>query len=121
MYAAGSPLCTFTIARAAAYSAAAQPGLEDGVSAFDVARAWRDRVYRESLTEEQLAALPANPAGDLSDHELSELIGGSCVTCPTMEECGNTLFVTCYLTNGCNPSYDPNCCSSYGWCTTASC
>lgn len=48
---------------------------------IDVKRAWKDREYRASLTPEQLAALPANPAGDswadLSQRELSGLVGGA--------------------------------------------
>jgi mersacidin/lichenicidin family type 2 lantibiotic len=88
------------------------------VIAFDVARAWRDRVYRESLTEEQLASLPANPAGDLTDHELRELTGGSAEPgCETWTYSNQP----CQLTNGSPPSYDPNCCSSFGWCSWESC
>lgn len=39
---------------------------------FDVVRAWKDAKYRRSLSPEQLAQLPENPAGmvELSDSEL---------------------------------------------------
>lgn len=39
---------------------------------FDVVRAWKDAKYRRSLSTEQLAQLPENPAGmvELSDTEL---------------------------------------------------
>ena len=39
---------------------------------FDVVRAWKDAKYRRSLTAEQLARLPENPAGlvELSDEKL---------------------------------------------------
>lgn len=44
----------------------------------DVARAWKDESYRESLTSDQLAALPAHPAGiaELSEEELVAAAGG---------------------------------------------
>ena len=39
---------------------------------FDIVRAWKDESYRQELSEEQLRALPANPAGglELSDADL---------------------------------------------------
>jgi mersacidin/lichenicidin family type 2 lantibiotic len=58
----------------------------------DVIRAWKDPVYRASLSEEERAALPLNPAGvaDLSDDQLR--IGGATVatTAPT---CTNYTFL----------------------------
>jgi mersacidin/lichenicidin family type 2 lantibiotic len=44
---------------------------------FDIVRAWKDESYRHSLSEEQRQALPANPAGELSDEELNAVTGGS--------------------------------------------
>ncbi|MDB5079267.1 MAG: Type 2 lantibiotic, leader peptide domain [Chloroflexi bacterium] len=45
---------------------------------IDIARAWKDEEYRNSLTPEQLAKLPANPVGDfeLQEEELDEISGG---------------------------------------------
>ncbi len=43
---------------------------------FDIARAWKDETYRQSLNEEQLNTLPANPAGELSDADLADVSGG---------------------------------------------
>jgi len=43
---------------------------------FDIVRAWKDEAYRQTLGTEQLQALPANPAGELSDMELAEVFGG---------------------------------------------
>lgn len=42
------------------------------MSDFDVIRAWKDARYRRSLSKEQLAKLPKNPAGlvELTDDEL---------------------------------------------------
>ncbi len=42
---------------------------------FDIVRAWKDETYRQSLDEEQLSMLPANPAGELSDTELATIFG----------------------------------------------
>ena len=45
---------------------------------FDVVRAWKDEMYRQTLNDEQLDALPANPAGglELSDDDLEAVFGG---------------------------------------------
>lgn len=45
----------------------------------DVVRAWRDEEYRNSLTEEERASLPENPAGAavVEDSVLQILAGGS--------------------------------------------
>jgi mersacidin/lichenicidin family type 2 lantibiotic len=44
----------------------------------NVARAWKDAAYRNSLTAEQRAALPAHPAGsiELTSDELQDIVGG---------------------------------------------
>jgi len=51
----------------------------------DVVRAWKDPVYRASLSPEQLAQLPANPAGaiELNDEQLRVASGGTSTTAPT--------------------------------------
>ena len=45
---------------------------------FDVVRAWKDEAYRQTLNDEQLNSLPANPVGalELSDAELENVFGG---------------------------------------------
>jgi mersacidin/lichenicidin family type 2 lantibiotic len=43
---------------------------------FDIARAWKDESYRQTLSEEQLSMLPANPAGEMSEAELASVCGG---------------------------------------------
>jgi mersacidin/lichenicidin family type 2 lantibiotic len=43
---------------------------------FDIARAWKDESYRQTLSEEQLNMLPANPAGEMSEDELASVCGG---------------------------------------------
>ena len=44
----------------------------------DIYRAWRDKEFYNSLSDEERAQLPANPAGimDLQDEALSLLTGG---------------------------------------------
>ena len=43
-----------------------------------IIRAWKDAKYRASLSQEQLAALPANPAGnvEISDEDLGKVVAG---------------------------------------------
>ncbi len=50
---------------------------------LDVARAWKDEVYYQSLSEEQKALVPANPAGEveLSEEDLLSCVGGMMNTC----------------------------------------
>ena len=49
------------------------------MSRSNVIRAWKDPVYRKSLSESELAELPPNPAGsiEISDAELGKVTGGS--------------------------------------------
>ena len=44
-----------------------------------IIRAWKDPEYRADLSEEELAAVPQNPAGaiELTDEELDMAAGGS--------------------------------------------
>jgi mersacidin/lichenicidin family type 2 lantibiotic len=55
-----------------------------GVShmAVDIARAWKDPEYRKTLTPEELASLPGNPAGaaELSQADLDRVSGGAHLT-----------------------------------------
>src|SRR5258708_4045035 len=46
-----------------------------------IIRAWKDRAYRQSLSQEQQAILPEHPAGeiDLADGELYEVQGATIV------------------------------------------
>ncbi len=46
---------------------------------LDIIRAWKDETYRGSLSQEQQAQLPANPAGELelSDAELQSVHGAN--------------------------------------------
>jgi mersacidin/lichenicidin family type 2 lantibiotic len=44
---------------------------------IDVIRAWKDEAYRDALTPQQMAQLPANPAGaiELTEDELAGVDG----------------------------------------------
>jgi mersacidin/lichenicidin family type 2 lantibiotic len=46
---------------------------------IDIIRAWKDESYRASLSQEEQALLPKNPAGgwELSDAELEAIYGTS--------------------------------------------
>ncbi|HLI70041.1 MAG TPA: mersacidin/lichenicidin family type 2 lantibiotic [Ktedonobacteraceae bacterium] len=45
---------------------------------LDVVRAWKDDVYRQSLSDEQADMLPSNPAGELelTSDDLQSVYGG---------------------------------------------
>jgi mersacidin/lichenicidin family type 2 lantibiotic len=48
------------------------------MSKCNVIRAWKDPAYRNSLSQAERAALPANPAGaiEISDVDLGKVAGG---------------------------------------------
>jgi mersacidin/lichenicidin family type 2 lantibiotic len=72
------------------------------MSNIDIARAWKDEEYRNSLTEEQKKQLPENPAGqaEITDEDLGNVSGGMrSETAQT--QCGGS---GCKNTSGaCNP------------------
>jgi mersacidin/lichenicidin family type 2 lantibiotic len=49
------------------------------MSKVNIIRAWKDEAYRMSLSAEERAALPANPAGsiELDDVQLDGVAGGT--------------------------------------------
>lgn len=61
---------------------------------IDIIRAWKDEEFRNSLSEEQKAQLPDNPAGlvDLTDEDLNAVAGGRRYSggfiCTATAECG---------------------------------
>jgi mersacidin/lichenicidin family type 2 lantibiotic len=94
------------------------------MSEFDIIRAWKDEEYRKSLTNEQRASMPANPAGqiELTDADMGAVAGGTAQE-QDLERTGSGLTLGCcssvinecgfswYLgTYGCCPlSYDNYC------------
>ena len=78
------------------------------MSSYDIVRAWKDADYRASLSDAELAQLPANPAGfvELADDDLDQAAGGAPNTLNL--NCVKTYQVGCY-------SYDKICPVSYMW------
>ena len=59
------------------------------MSAKDVIRAWKDEAFRNSLSSEQRAMLPENPAGavELTDADLDPVAGGASHFCTAFPFC----------------------------------
>ncbi len=69
------------------------------MSKIDIVRAWKDEEYRNSLTIDQLAALPENPAGfvELDEQALEASVGGETEAIWTYGCCqGLTNYYTCW-------------------------
>jgi mersacidin/lichenicidin family type 2 lantibiotic len=66
----------------------------------NIIRAWKDPVYRDSLTEAERSAMPGNPAGtsEISNEDLGKASGGHIYTLPytyclcTIAICPHTLL-----------------------------
>ena len=54
-----------------------------------IIRAWKDPLYRNSLSAAERAALPTNPAGsiELSDVDLGNVAGGRVIQLPPSVMC----------------------------------
>jgi mersacidin/lichenicidin family type 2 lantibiotic len=63
---------------------------------LDIARAWKDETYRQTLSEEELNTLPANPAGEVADADL-EAVAGACAPVggafPCVGPCSSNLIL----------------------------
>ena len=78
------------------------------MSNVDIIRAWKDENYRSSLSEEQRALLPDNPAGaiELTDMDLEQIEGaGSSLPVFTVGCCQT--YHTCDFWK-CAQSFIPN-------------
>lgn len=67
----------------------------------NVVKAWKDPVYRASLSSEEKLAMPTNPAGDvlaeLSDAELTNITGAGCGdVCTWTKDCAACPSWTCF-------------------------
>jgi mersacidin/lichenicidin family type 2 lantibiotic len=75
------------------------------MSHIDVVRAWKSERYRMSLSDVELAGMPAHPAGltDLTDEDLGDVAGGSAtVTCGcTAGAICTSVIVSCVWTCDC--------------------
>jgi mersacidin/lichenicidin family type 2 lantibiotic len=66
------------------------------MSTLQIVRAWKDETYRRSLTQQQLADLPAHPAGEIEFERgpvAAKTNGNKCQS-PTTAVC--TAFCTPY-------------------------
>ncbi len=81
------------------------------MSNVDVIRAWKDEEYRNSLSDEQRALLPDNPAGlvELDDSELAGIEGGTSLPCISAIT-AVTKLLTCSF--NCNTVFNGTCA---GW------
>jgi len=73
---------------------------------INIARVWKDREYRESLSAEELALVPANPIGqiELTEEDMADVVGGTLnsIICTAGSGSGcNTAGVACTIGNGC--------------------
>lgn len=67
---------------------------------IDVIRAWRDEEYRNSLTPEELASLPENPAGlPVMDDSVLRSVTGGCGVPGFTTTCypGSTKYHSCVV------------------------
>lgn len=85
----------------------------------DVIRAWKDPVYRASLSEEERAALPLHPAGlsELSDDQLR--IAGVAAVITTAPTCTQYTFLQ--LRECCPPLTTAPTCTEYTFGGSAAC
>jgi mersacidin/lichenicidin family type 2 lantibiotic len=71
---------------------------------IDIVRAWKDEEYRNGLSSEEQAMLPANPAGalELSDAELEGVHGakGCNYVNSNALACVQSVLVYCFTING---------------------
>jgi mersacidin/lichenicidin family type 2 lantibiotic len=69
------------------------------MSNINIIRAWKDAEYRKSLSAEELAMLPENPAGEvvLKDEDLASMIGagGPHSACVVLTFCQSAV-VSCH-------------------------
>jgi mersacidin/lichenicidin family type 2 lantibiotic len=89
---------------------------------FDIIRAWKDEAYRASLSTEEQAMLPANPAGalDLSDAELEAIHGAANVNGDVSNNCSAPIQVG-YAINGATPGDNSSHLSAVGNCCVRDC
>jgi mersacidin/lichenicidin family type 2 lantibiotic len=70
------------------------------MSIQEIIRAWRDKEFRQSLSEEQQTQLPNNPIGEtLSQEELQNISGGMRNQPPTTCLTDGLEYCTCWKTD----------------------
>jgi mersacidin/lichenicidin family type 2 lantibiotic len=68
---------------------------------MNIIRAWKDEEYRLSLSDEERSLLPDNPAGpmELSDDELSSIVGGGSAVIGCSVACQSVICESNVLSN----------------------
>ena len=81
------------------------------MSKIDFIRAWKDEDYRLSLSGEERAQLPQNPAGiiDLSESELEVVVGASTEHIQTLGCCNGFTSDPGYCSWVCGGGTQTNC------------
>ncbi|MBR8741849.1 mersacidin/lichenicidin family type 2 lantibiotic [Nocardiopsis sp. MG754419] len=78
---------------------------------MDIAKAWKNPLYRASLSEKQRDSLPEHPAGGIvvSDEEMDSVNGGTTVPCSavTAAVCNTFTDTVCHGSCG---SWSVGCC-----------
>lgn len=66
------------------------------MSTRNIIQAWKNPAYRKSLSPEERAALPENPAGsvELSDADLTGIAGGRPIDLPSSLMCPSRYVCT---------------------------
>ena len=69
---------------------------------LDIVRAWKDEAYRQQLSSEEQAMLPASPAGslELSDAELETVNGASGFVNTNALLCVQSVLIYCFTISG---------------------
>ena len=79
---------------------------------LDIIRAWKDEAYRRSLSQEQQAQLPANPAGELelSDAELQSVHGANGENGVTIQSQATAASCIFSAAGGCTSGFQADSC-----------
>jgi mersacidin/lichenicidin family type 2 lantibiotic len=92
-----------------------------------IARAWRDSEYLGSLTDEQRARIPANPAGEIDldivnrEGQRRELIAGTtAASCSTIAASCSTIAASCSTIATSCSTISGNCSTVAATCSTIS-
>ncbi len=73
------------------------------MSKMDIIRAWKDKEYRNSLSQEEQAQLPANPSGEieLNPSELAQVNGAGTYAMLTAGCCSPTWYYSFVSSGNC--------------------
>ncbi len=82
------------------------------MNTIDVAKAWKNKEYRESLSQEELNSLPMSPVGEaLTDLEASNIFAGVYQQEAAMMLPVSSSGWVCTISGDCNGG---SCCNPFG-------